>query len=784
MTIHYKLPAIRKAVAAMPWALLPEKLEAMLEVIEVHAAHGSFTAEEIRARVGEPKTRAAAQAGTVAVLPLFGIIAQRMNLMAAMSGGTSTQQFADEFDAAVADPNVSAIVLLVDSPGGNVQGTPELARKIYDARGTKPIVAQVEGLMASAAYWIASAADEIVATPSSEIGSIGVYSVHMDTSAADAKVGVKYTLISAGKYKTEGNPYEPLSDEARAAQQEAVDAFYTMFVQAVAQHRGASVADVRGGYGEGRMLIAKPAKAAGLIDRIGTLDETVARLTRSGGRPAARAASAVHLHLTPAADVAAVATLTQTIAGTRPRDALAAAAGDAVVVALPPEPHRPTQAKEQPVDTNTAAPSNGAGTDLQAALAAERKRAADVRELGRSLTAFGVSDALIEQQVNSGATVEQASLAFNGAIREQAKTTPHISVGADRAGDRNFESIGEQLQSVIRASRGAGRDPRLDRINAAVSGMNEGVGSDGGFFLEPQLLPGVIEPVYTEDPILSRVTRIPVGQRSNGVAYNVVDESSRATGSRWGGIQMAWGAEGDSLTASKAKLRRVEHILKKITGACYLTEEQLEDAPAALSLVERAFQEELRFMLTDAIFNGKGAGQPLGFLNAGCVASQAIEGTQTIANSAQFLSLNLTKMLSRMPAALWGEAIWLYQPELLPYLMNAVTGTNGVVPIFMPAGGFANKPFDTILGRPAFASEFCAAVGTPGDIVLVAPSQYHLAEKGGAKQAMSAHVRFLNDEQTLKITYRCDGKPVWNTTLTPYKGAASRAPFLTLATRS
>ncbi len=135
------------------------------------------------------------------------------------SGGTSVQGVARQFRAAMADPDIGRVILDVDSPGGQVGGVEELAREIYQARGQKPVTAIANGLAASAAYWIATAADEFVVTPSGQVGSIGVFGMHQDVSAALEKDGVKVTMVSAGKYKTEGNPFEPLTDEARAAMQ-------------------------------------------------------------------------------------------------------------------------------------------------------------------------------------------------------------------------------------------------------------------------------------------------------------------------------------------------------------------------------------------------------------------------------------------------------------------------------------------------------------------------------------------------------------------------------------
>jgi signal peptide peptidase SppA len=181
----------------------------------------------------------------------------------------------------VADESVGAIVIDIDSPGGSVFGTPELADEILKARGAKPIIAVANSNADSAAYWIASAADEIVGTPSSMVGSIGVWTMHVDFSKMDERVGMKVTYVSAGKYKVEGNEYEPLGEEAQAALQARVDEYYGMFVAAVAKGRGVTASAVRNGYGEGRVVTAKQALALGMIDRIGTLGQTLARFGAS-----------------------------------------------------------------------------------------------------------------------------------------------------------------------------------------------------------------------------------------------------------------------------------------------------------------------------------------------------------------------------------------------------------------------------------------------------------------------------------------------------------------------
>ena len=272
------------AIFEMPWALLPAKLAALIAVVERHEAGVRLTAEEVQARIGSSPAAGQASAGNVAILRLFGTIFPRANLMTETSGATSAERWAAQFRQLVADTNVGAIVIDTDSPGGAVQGVDELSAEIYRARGQKPIVAVANHLAASAAYWIATAADELVVTPSGQVGSIGVFAAHEDVSRAADTAGVKTTLISAGKFKVEANPYEPLTEEARAAIQARVDEYYSMFVRAVARNRGVPVEAVRSGFGEGRVVGAREAVKLGMADRVATLDEVVAGLQRQAAR--------------------------------------------------------------------------------------------------------------------------------------------------------------------------------------------------------------------------------------------------------------------------------------------------------------------------------------------------------------------------------------------------------------------------------------------------------------------------------------------------------------------
>jgi signal peptide peptidase SppA len=281
MSENGKYRQIVKTIAETPWAILPSTFATIVEIIEVRLSGEQLTAEEIQERVGaRPSRRDAAVAGNVGVLPLYGVITHRADLFSDMSGGTSVQRFQAEFRDMVDDKQVSAIVIDVDSPGGNLDGVPELAGEIRRARGAKPIIAVANTLAASAAYWIASQADEVVVTPSGLVGSIGVFAAHDDISQMQEMLGVKTTLISAGKYKTEANPFEPLSDEARQMIQELVDDGYALFVADVAKGRGVSVDTVRSDFGQGRVLSPKDAMKAGMVDAVETLDAAVIRAAR------------------------------------------------------------------------------------------------------------------------------------------------------------------------------------------------------------------------------------------------------------------------------------------------------------------------------------------------------------------------------------------------------------------------------------------------------------------------------------------------------------------------
>lgn len=175
------------------------------------------------------------------------------------------------------DPTIDRIIIDFDTPGGAVTGTPEAADAIYAARQKKEIIALVNPLCCSAGLWLASQCTEIVATPSADVGSLGVFMAHTNCAKFMEDVGMKVTFIFAGDYKVEGNPYEDLSAEALAYYQAETDSIYKDFLAAVARGRGMDVAKVEETFGKGRSMLAPAAKKVGMIDRVAPLDVALAK---------------------------------------------------------------------------------------------------------------------------------------------------------------------------------------------------------------------------------------------------------------------------------------------------------------------------------------------------------------------------------------------------------------------------------------------------------------------------------------------------------------------------
>ena len=279
-----KYSHVLSAVLSSSWAMLPEQCDVLARVLVHRMSGGTPDANLFDAfeAATDHDRRAWYTAGTVGVLPLTGTIFPKANIMTQMSGATSIERWISEFETMIADDSVQSVVLDIDSPGGSVWGIAEASERFNAAKNGKPIVAVSNYLCASAAYWIASQADEIVASPSSITGSIGVYAMHQSMQRAMVEAGVDLSIIVAGQYKAERSPALQLTEGARAELQTEVNEDYDDFIKAVAKGRGIRASRVKSDYGEGRAYTSRRALDRGMVDRIASLRDTIERLQGSG----------------------------------------------------------------------------------------------------------------------------------------------------------------------------------------------------------------------------------------------------------------------------------------------------------------------------------------------------------------------------------------------------------------------------------------------------------------------------------------------------------------------
>lgn len=359
---------------------------------------------------------------------------------------------------------------------------------------------------------------------------------------------------------------------------------------------------------------------------------------------------------------------------------------------------------------------------------------------------------------------------------ESVNRVSNVTVVTDE-GDRKFTTLAEQAIAVKDYALSYGRktDPRLNRLigaTKAIQGAGESVPSDGGILLEPTLVAEVLKPIHEEGVFSADVSRLPVSNNSNSGWINAVDETSRVTGSRWGGLRGYRLAEGDTVTKSKPAFRRIQWELKKYGVLVYDTNELLKDAAQFSAVVEQGSREELSFMLNDDILNGIGVAGPQGVMNSGSLI------TVTRDTGSAVLGADISAMWQRLSIRSKANSKWYVNSELAPQLdkLYAV----GSTAVLFPYAGYTPQGVRTLYGRPVIETEFNAALNTTGDILLADMSAYLLWEKGGIESATSIHVEFLTDQEVMRFIYRADGQSSLASAITPYKGTLTNSPFVVL----
>lgn len=321
-----------------------------------------------------------------------------------------------------------------------------------------------------------------------------------------------------------------------------------------------------------------------------------------------------------------------------------------------------------------------------------------------------------------------------------------------------------------------------DVLMAAVQGASSGNPESGGLLVKNEWNTSLLDKAQEAGKLAPRCFSMPVGDGNDGVEAPFVDETSRATGSRWGGVQVYRGAEAAAMTQAQPKLGKWELRLEDLFGLFYATDRVLRDATLLESLATKAFASEFAFRLDDEIFRGTGAGQCLGILGNAPTVSVAKEANQS---AATVVYENIIKMHARLLARCMPGAEWFINQALLPQLnkMYLAVGQGGV-PVYLPANGVAGSPYGTLMGLPVNVIEQASAPGTVGDIVLGNFSNDYALISKPMTSASSIHVLFTSNQTTFRWVWPIIGKPVMSSAVTPYKGADTLGPFVTLATRA
>lgn len=365
------------------------------------------------------------------------------------------------------------------------------------------------------------------------------------------------------------------------------------------------------------------------------------------------------------------------------------------------------------------------------------------------------------------------------ALIEAQRGAPVITDVEDRASKKPFASLGEQLLAVHRAHTGGEVDPRLF---GAASGASASVGADGGFMIQKDFATDLFSKGEESSELASRCSSTEIGPNSDGLEVVTLDDYDKSGGAGWGGVQVYRRGEADTVAATKPKFDGWAARLEDLMGLAYATERLLQDAPAMGSVFQEAFREQFGFKLDDEIFRGTGVGQCQGLLSADATIVQAKEGGQT---ADTITAANVQAMWSRVHGKSRKNAVWFYNQEAEVQLQNMQIGTGSAATlVFLPPGGLADTPYGRIFGRPAIPLEHASALGDKGDISVFDLTQYKIIRKGAIEAAESIHVRFVYAERAFRWITRVNGKPKWKKALTPYKGAITRSPFVTLAERA
>jgi HK97 family phage major capsid protein len=350
---------------------------------------------------------------------------------------------------------------------------------------------------------------------------------------------------------------------------------------------------------------------------------------------------------------------------------------------------------------------------------------------------------------------------------------------------RGFKSFGDFALEILDCGPSRAAIESNPRLRAAAgTGMTQGVSSEGGVLVPPAFSREVWDRSRVKsESMLGYCDVLPIDPGVESLTISAINETSRANGSRWGGVQGKWKSELTQMAETRPALRDIKVEPKELYVLGYISDKLLRSAPGTAStLLATAAADEINFKIGDAIFNGDGAGKPRGVIGHTGTVSVAKETGQT---AATVVTPNINKMWARCHANWRSGAAWFINQAVETELENlTMTVGTGGVPVYLPAGGVADTPNARLKGRPVIVVEYCAALGTKGDIVLGNFGAYLAAVRGMVDQSQSMHLKYDFAQTAFRFIFEIDGQPWMPSAITPYKGAATLSPFVTLDDRS
>ena len=410
----------------------------------------------------------------------------------------------------------------------------------------------------------------------------------------------------------------------------------------------------------------------------------------------------------------------------------------------------------------------------QAAKLVEEDKLDDATALADQMEAINKQIAGLEALAK--ASREGADSVYDGVL--------HDGEGKPRDGGKDapkpFATLWEQLKAISDFRRSHVEDKRLQQVNNAALGANEGTGADGGFLIQTDFAGQILESAVQQSPLLNRLDRQTCSSAANAMRWLSVDETD-VSKSVFGGVQMYWASEAGTVAASRPQFREMKMDLEKMMGFAYATDEMLTDAAFMTGFFGSAFTLAADRLLTESVISGDGVGKPLGLLHSKGLLAVDKESSQA---AGTFTGANAIKMQARAMPRHRDRLAWLMRPDVeeqLPYL--AIQSGEAAKFLWNPEGGLGNFDPQRVLNKPVLFEDSCSALGSKGDILLVDPYMYILLTKGTAKQDWSIHVEFLTDQNCFRMVFRCNGAPKVSKPLTIKNSTKTRSPFVALADR-